>query len=166
MGATVFGVGRLPMNSNYSSAVHIPLIYVPPEYGGETIYVSMFDPDSGAQPPIVFYFDSIAFQPDGSSDRINPAGTDWALSFGVTGQPDPDGVTTRCVIGGSCNSNWVTPAYKIDIPTLTPDCNYASPNPTICTPFYGGRLMAYYTRGYADTYGWQITLTGLPFLVR
>jgi hypothetical protein len=165
-GATVFGIGRLPMNSNYANDVAIPLVWIGPEYAGSTVWVSLFDPDSGAQPPIVFFFDSIRFTPDTSSNQINEAETDWAIAFGVSGVPDPDGGTGRCTIGTTCNNNWVTPAYRIDVPTLTADCDYSDPDPQICTPFYGGRLSAYYQGGGQDTYGWEITMSGLPFLVK
>ena len=62
-GVTVFGLGNLPMNSNFNNPVDIPLLYVGPEMIGQTINVAMFDSDSGAAPPVVFFFDSIAFTP-------------------------------------------------------------------------------------------------------
>lgn len=164
-GATVFGIGRLPMNSNYENRVHVPLVWIGPELGGATVWVSMFDSDSGSQPPIVFYFDSLRFTPNSSGNFIDEANTDWAMAFSVSNTPDPDGATGRCAVG-NCNNQWVTPAYRIDVPKLTEDCNYSSPNPQICTPFYGGRLTAYYDGGHHDTYGWEITMSGLPFLVR
>lgn len=150
-GATVFAMGNLPMNSNYSSAVNIPLIYVGPELAGESIYISLFDTDAGARPPIIFYFDSVAEE-------------DWSLTFGA-GDPDPDGVSGRC-LPGSCDNRWVNPSYQIEIPGILDNCNWNSPTQKDCTPFYGGRLMARYIGGGADTYGWQISVTGLPYLVR
>ena len=56
-GVAVFGMGNLPMNSNFSNPVDIPLIYVGPELAGQSIFVSLYDSDAGAQPPIVFYFE-------------------------------------------------------------------------------------------------------------
>ena len=41
-GISVFGMGNLPMNSNYTNPVTIPLIYVPPEYAGKDIFVTLF----------------------------------------------------------------------------------------------------------------------------
>ena len=154
-GATVFGMGRLPMNSNYNNRVSIPLIYVGPEFAGETIYVSMFDPDAGAKPPIDFYFDSIPF-------------ADYHITYGEAN--DPDG---RCFDGGNsydneCNNHWVTPDFIVPIPDLTNDpiCQVDPDNNLdICTPFYGGRLMARYKGGQNDTYSWRIILTGLPYLI-
>jgi Flp pilus assembly protein TadG len=150
-GVTVFAMGNLPMNSNFDNEVDIPLIYVGPELAGESIFVSLFDTDSGAQPPIIFYFDSIAEE-------------DWSMTFGAGGT-DPDGVSGRCLPGG-CNNQWVSPSYEIVIPGILDDCDWDNPTQDDCTPFYGGRLMAHYIGGNGDTYGWQINVTGLPYLVR
>ncbi|HET6446042.1 MAG TPA: pilus assembly protein TadG-related protein [candidate division Zixibacteria bacterium] len=152
-GVTVYGIGHLPMNSNVNFAVDIPLIYVGPEYAGSAMYVSIYDSDAGADPPVIFYFDSI------SED-------DWSLTFSDPGVPDPDGVTGRCIIG-SCGTQWIDPAYRIDVPSLTDDCT--DPNDSaqqdVCTPFYGGRLVARYIGGEDDTYHWNINLAGLPYLI-
>ena len=164
-GATVFGMGNLPMNSNIDFAVDIPLIYVGPELAGESIFISLFDTDSGAQPPVIFYFDSIAFTPDDSAaDGVDWLATDWAMSFGA-GDPDPDGVSGRCT-PGNCNNQWVNPNYQIVVPGNLDSCDYSNPNQTDCTPFYGGRLTARYIGGNSDTYGWQINVSGLPYLTR
>ncbi|NKQ35064.1 MAG: hypothetical protein HF973_05540 [Chloroflexi bacterium] len=166
-GATVFAVGNLPMNSNFSNPVDIPLIYVGPELAGQSIFVSLYDSDSGAAPPVVFYFDSIAFTPDGSANGYDENNTDWAMAFGVAGVDDPDGIAAgvRCR-PGSCRTRWVSPPYEITVPGNTNNCDYANPDPDNCTPFYGGRLVARYIGGFNDTYGWQISITGLPYLVR
>ena len=152
-GATVFGMGRLPMNSNYSNQVDIPLIYLGPEHAGQTVFVSLFDPDAGAKPPVHFYFDSISYD-------------DYHVTYGAG--TDPDG---RCFDGGSsydneCNNQWVNPAFKIKVPDLTPACESNPTDPTVCTPFFGGRLVAKYTGGTNDTYSWRLTVTGIPYLVR
>ncbi len=166
-GATVFAVGNLPMNSNFSNPVDIPLIYVGPELAGQSIFVSLYDSDAGAQPPIVFYFDSIAFTPDGSANGYDENNTDWAMAFGVAGVDDPDGVAAgiRCR-PGSCLTQWVDPPYEIIVPGDISNCDYANFDPADCTPFYGGRLVARYIGGFSDTYGWQISITGLPYLVK
>jgi hypothetical protein len=144
---------------------------------GQTIEISMFDSDAGARPPVIFFFDSIAFTPDdGSNLGYDPAGTDWAMAFGVPNVPDPDGQTRNCV-PGSCaagapydelesNYGWVNPAYRIEVPGDLEDCDYNDPNMFDCTPFYGGILTARYTGGQNDTYGWQIRIEGLPYLVK
>jgi Flp pilus assembly protein TadG len=150
-GVTVYGMGRLPMNSNFDNAVDIPLIYVGPELAGQSILISLFDSDAGAQPPIIFYFDSISE-------------SDWSLTF-AAGDPDPDGVSGRCK-PGSCGSQWVNPAYNITIPGVLDFCDWNNPTQDDCTPFYGGRLMARYIGGQDDTYGWQINVTGLPYLIK
>jgi len=60
-GATFFGIGHLPMNSNHSEWVTITLAYVPPEWAGRTIRVSAFDNDAGAQ-QVRFIFDTMSQQ--------------------------------------------------------------------------------------------------------
>lgn len=167
-GVTVFGLGNLPMNSNFNNPVDIPLLYVGPDMIGQNIQVRMFDSDSGAQPPVIFYFDSIAFTPDDSDPLgYDPDQTDWAMSFGVNGQDDPDGVAegTRCLPGG-CDNQWIDPAYRIIVPGDMDDCDYDNPTMEDCTPFFGGRLVVRYDGGFADTYGWGITIEGLPYLVK
>ena len=56
--ATFFGMGHLPMNSNYAETVTLTLAYVPAAWEGRTIRVSAFDNDAGAQ-NVVFLFDTI-----------------------------------------------------------------------------------------------------------
>ncbi|WP_420630385.1 pilus assembly protein TadG-related protein [Candidatus Leptofilum sp.] len=177
-GVTVYGLGNLPMNSNFgcpsgdpncgASPIDIPLIYVGPDMIGQTIQIRMWDSDSGASPPVVFFFDSIAFTPDDSDPLgYDPDATDWAMAFAVDGQDDPDGVAenARCD-PGSCDSQWVDPAYNITVPGDLSNCDYNSPTMEDCTPFTGGRLTVRYRGGFSDTYGWEITLEGLPYLVK
>ncbi len=148
-GVTVFGMGNLPMNSNYGFPVDIPLIYLGPEFAGQTVLVQLFDADSGAQPPIIFYFDTIAFEPDDSAaDGVNWALTDWAKSYNQL---------------SNGNGTWYT--YTFTVPDDS-NCDYSNPTMDTCTPFYGGRLTVRYQAGNHDTYGWQIRVTGLPYLVR
>jgi hypothetical protein len=144
-GVVVSALEYNPVNSNYNNLVDIPLTYLDPEKAGIMVYVSLFDTDSGAQPPITFYIDTIAE-------------SDWSLTFG-TGDPDPDGVNGRC-LPGSCNNQWVNPPYQIRIPDLTSDCDPANPDPQVCTPFNGGRLMAHYIGGNGDTYSWRVYFMG------
>ncbi|WP_420642329.1 pilus assembly protein TadG-related protein [Candidatus Leptofilum sp.] len=172
-GVTVFGVGNLPMNSLYSNPVDIPLIYIGPEMAGQEIAVSMFDIDSGAKAPVVFYFDSIAFTPDDDNPLgYDPDFTDWAMSFLVEGQDDPDNVPdgTRCkptaAEPNDCDNDWITPAFSIKIPGEIEACDYSNPTMEDCTPFFGGRLVVRYSGGPYDTYGWQIRVEGLPYLVK
>jgi hypothetical protein len=182
-GVTVMAMGNLPMNSNTSVAVDIPLIYVGPEYGGSTISISMFDPDAGSNSPVVFYLDTVAFTlvdpvPAAPADPVNHNLTDWfrAFAVGYTRSNDPDlapGEERNCVPHPSgsyeftCNNKWVTPAYRIQVPTLDPvRCVNPATTPQWCTPFYGGRLIARYAAGNHDTYGWQIRMPGLPYIVR
>ncbi len=75
------------------------------------------------------------------------------------------GLGGRCAIG-NCNNSFVNPAYQIPVPGNLDDCDYSNPDPDNCTPYYGGRLMASYDGGTHDTYGWQVRLTGQPYLIR
>lgn len=163
-GVTVYGLGNLPLNSNFPNRVDVPLLYVGPDMIGQDIVISLFDSDSGASPPVVFYFDSIAFTPaDSTALGYDPNATDWAMAFHVSGQPDPDGVTRPCV-PGSCDNRWVS--YTIRVPGNLDNCNYNSPTMANCTPFFGGRLTMRYGAGFSDTFGLQISVEGLPYLVR
>ncbi len=176
MGATVLSMGNLPMNSNTNNPVDIPLIYVGAEYAGSQILISLFDSDSGAEGPIVFFFDTLAYTlrspiPAPPANPVNTAMTDWALAFSVnnTTTADPDlasGEARNCRIG-NCQNLWISPAYRIQVPTLDPTrCVNQATTPQWCTPFYGGRLTARYDGGNHDTYGWQIRLPGLPYLIK
>lgn len=155
-GVSVFAMGTLPMNASGSGDVVIPLIYVPAAYSGRQVAVSIFDTDTGTVPPLTFYFDTIAIQ-------------DYSDVYGIG--VDPEGRCFTTVT--NCNNQWVgppgttSPAYIINVPTYSDQCT--NPNDpaqkAICTPFYGGRLMASYRAGIADTYVWRITLPSLPYLV-
>jgi hypothetical protein len=160
-GATVFGMGNLPMNSNTSNRVDIPLMYVGPEMAGSTIFIRIFDPDSGAEPPVIFFFDSIAYTPDGSDDGVDWARTDWAMSYGGTNDPD-----FGCFrVGSGCQDEWVS--YQITVPGGDDnDCYQHPTRGEQCIPFYGGRLTADYQGGTGDTYGWEIQVAGDPYLVK
>jgi hypothetical protein len=157
-GIAIFGMGNLPMNSNFTNPVIIPLIYVPPEYAGQDIFVTLFDSDAGARPPSDFFYDTIAE-------------ADWSMTSGNNPSTHPDrtpdyNTSGRCVIG-RCQNSWVSPPYKLSVPQLDPAACAANPNDQdVCTPFFGGRLVARYIGGSQDTYGWQIRLSAPPFLVR
>ena len=155
-GVIIYALGRLPLNSIYEEPVDIPLLYIGPEQAGATLTVSLFDADAGVEPPVTFYFDT-----------INEA--DWSKTFYHDTDPDPDGLgDTRCDLGGSpgCNNQWVEPAFNITVPGDLSSCDYQNPNQDDCTPFYGGRFMVNYNGGTYDSYGWQIQLSGLPYLIR
>ncbi len=169
-GVVVFALGRLPLNSIYPKTVDIPLLYIGPEQAGATLTISLFDADSGVEPPVTFFFDTINKN-------------DWSMTFSDPGVDDPDGVTFdpydqpnghRCQVGGSdtdpkypdCNNKWVTPPYQIKIPGDLSNCDYANPTQEDCTPFYGGRVMVEYNGGIYDSFGWDIKISGLPYLIR
>ncbi|MAT99780.1 MAG: hypothetical protein CL608_21785 [Anaerolineaceae bacterium] len=156
-GVEITAVNTLVQNTNFSDPQDIPLAYIGPEAAGLELQIAMYDSDSGAEPPLIFYFDTIAFTPDdGNPLGYDPAQTDWAMAFGVTGQDDPDGVAegVRC-LPGNCNTQWVDPSYQITIPGDLSNCDWQNPTAETCTPFYGGRLMARYDGGFSDTYAWD-----------
>ncbi|MAT99779.1 MAG: hypothetical protein CL608_21780 [Anaerolineaceae bacterium] len=158
-GVEVTAVNTLVQNSNFNDPLGIPLAYVGPELAGETMHITMFDSEFGAQPPLIFYFDTIAFTPDNSNLLgYDPDQTDWAVAFAVAGRDDPDGIAEgiRCT-PDDCNNQWVVPAYQISIPGDLSSCDWQNPTAEGCTPFYGGRLMALYDGGFSDTYTWELS---------
>lgn len=151
-GAIVFALSTLPLNSNTDNRVDIPLVYISPNFAGQDIFISLFDADTGTVPPITFFFDSIAFDPETGDG-------DWSMSFGTPNTIDADGVpaNSRC-FPSNCNNTWIMPRYQITVPGEVDSC---MPN---CTPFYGGRLIASYDGGTHDTYVWEIFIAGPPYL--
>ena len=159
-GLEITAVDTLVRDSNFTDPVNIPLAYIGPEYAGQTLQLSLYDADANAEPPLIFFFDTVAFTPDDTNPLgYDPSLTDWAMAFGVAGQDDPDGVAegVRCLPGG-CYSQWVDPPYQITIPGDLSNCDWQNPTPETCTPFYGGRLMARYDGGVTDTSTWDLSL--------
>ena len=145
-GVSVFGLGHLPMNSNTGlTTVDIPLAYLGPEFSGQQLTIQMFDPDSGAVDPIIFYFDTIPI-------------SDWALCF------DDNGSSSW----STCPAQGFARAGAANIPTANGTWNsfgFVLPSDATGQPFYGGRLIARYQSGRDDTYGWKIELESRPYLV-
>jgi hypothetical protein len=148
LGIETVALGDKLTNSTYDAVIDIALGYVGPEYAGQSVYVSIFDSDAGTQPPIHFSFDTIAQD-------------DYFLTFSNPPEPDPDGETGRCILG-DCSDQFIDPPYRIDIPTLSDACT--DPNDPdqmmVCTPFYGGRLIATHDGSLNDndTYLWHMRL--------
>ncbi|HEX6387532.1 MAG TPA: hypothetical protein VF177_22925 [Anaerolineae bacterium] len=143
-GVTISALGPLPQNSNYDEQVGRPLVYVDPALADSSVLVSLYDFDADAEPPLTFYFDTIAE-------------SDWSMTFGVAGQDDPDGVPAgvRC-LPGQCASQWVDPPYEIKVPGILDDCDWQNPTAEDCTPFYGGLLMVRSDAGSGNSFTWQI----------
>ncbi len=146
-GVGVFALGALPINALLNGTIQMPLLDVPAEYAGQTIPLSLFDTDAGTQPPIRFYFDTIARD-------------DYEIIYGLPGDP-------RCFSpGGNCDNRWVGdpwqanpvpdggPPFYITIPQHDPVLCDETGLPEVCTPFYGGRLYAEYRHGVYDTSVW------------
>jgi len=169
----VLALGSLPQNRLANYPIEVPLMTIGPEYIGQSIDVTIFDVDAGTLPPVVFYFDTLAFTPDDSNPLgYDPDQTDWALAFSVAGQPDPDGVTRNCSFG-NCNLQWVTPPYTITIPGNLTNCTNESSAGHDCIPFNGGRLMVRFLGGENDMHTWEIRVpellniaTYLPYITR
>ena len=149
-GVGVYAMGALPMNATGSATVETPLMDVPAEYAGQTIPLSLFDTDSGTNPPVTFYFDTVAR-------------TDYEVIYGLADDP-------RCFRPGShCNNRWVGdplgnyedggPPFYIKIPQHDPVLCAETNLPEHCTPFYGGRLYAEYRHGANDTFVWRSDFT-------
>jgi hypothetical protein len=183
-GVIVYAMGNLPMNSIFQQPVDIPLVYIGPEYAGQTVFVSLFDPDAGTGPPIAFFFDSLAYESDDDAVTLEFDGTDWGHLYGHAGDPNDE---NRCFhvdkVGDDgepdnrCTNKWILPRYAITVPGDLDRCDYAYLDTLSgmaefeyrrdnCTPFYGGRLFSRYASAFSDTYVWEIRLSGLPYLVR
>lgn len=171
-GVSIAALDYQPINYNTVNPTARKLVYVGPEYAGETLHVSLFDSDAGAQSPVVFYFDTLAFHllnpvPAPPANPVNVNLTDWAMPFGVnnttTADPDLEPGEVRNCRPGNCNNQWVTPAYRIQVPTMDPAlCVNPATTPQYCTPFYGGWLMVRYLPGYHDTSAWHVDLPEPP----
>jgi hypothetical protein len=144
LGVTVQADRYRPTNSVADYRVDLPVTYLGPEYAGQTVTVSLFDSDAGANPPLYFYFDSI--------NR-----SDWEVEF----SPSASGAAHSCYPGG-CNNQWATPPYTITLPDGLVDCDYSGDPANTCTPFYGGRLIANYDGGRYDTHAWEVNTPDAP----
>jgi hypothetical protein len=161
-GVKVEAIDFLPRETISTNPVKRPLVELGPEYAGQTITVTMFDPDAGTKPPIAFFMDTLAFTPDDTEPNgIDESLTDWGVSFG--GDIDPLG---RCFDGGSaynddCQNMWIDPVYTITIPSEQ-QCDYANPTPETCTPFYGGQLWTRFKGGRGDGQVWHVDVPERP----
>ncbi len=144
-GIGLFGIGYLPMNSNVTDSVTIPLAYMPPEFGGQRLTVSLFDSDSNAAPPISYFFDSIP--PEDWTACYAPRGSDCADAGGQSSHLlGPDNIPN--------NNQWSS--YTFIIPSEL--------DPGNVIPFYGGRLNVFYNAGQFDTFVWRMVIEARPFL--
>jgi hypothetical protein len=137
-GVKVYGLDRVPQNGVYSGTVDMPLAYIGPEYIGQVVTVTLFDPDQGTRPPILFHFDML--------DTVH-----FSAEFGDN--VDPLG---RCFDEGDsytdeCDDRWVSPAYTFTVPTFEEG-----------VVFYGDRLMARYHSGEGDNVAWRVELPDIP----
>ncbi len=161
-GVKVEAIDYLPQNTLTSARRDYSLVELGPEYAGQTITVTLFDPDAGAKPPVMYYMDTLAFTPDDANwDGIDHALTDWGVSFG--GDDDP---SSGCFSGGNsyigqCNDQWIDPVYTITLPSEQ-NCDIA--NLENCIPFYGGQLQTRYQAGTGDSFVLHVEVPERPLL--
>lgn len=164
-GVLIQPMGVIVLHSNSDKPVDIPLTFVGAENAGNQMYVSLFDADTGAEAPVVLYFDRLAVgwlrpRPASPANPIDQTLTDWAMAFAVnhtvTNDPDLGFDMQRNCVPGTCSDQWISPAYRLTLPDMTPECQL-NHNPFNCQPFYGGWLVARYTTGIHDTYAWLVT---------
>lgn len=170
-GVAIYALDYWPTNYNTGTAVEKRVIYVGSEYAGHSLYVHLFDSDINTFSPIVFYFDTLAYQvqnptPTPPADPTDLTLTDWYWAFAVnntlTNDPDLLPGQSRNCRPGTCNDLWITPPYRIDVPTMSPDCVDMQTTPQQCTPFHGGWLMVRYLPNRTDTMTWRVELPELP----
>jgi hypothetical protein len=170
-GVTIYALDYWPTNYNTGTPIEKRVVYVGPEYAGHSLYIHLFDSDIGTFSPIVFTFDTLAFQvqnpvPMPPADPTDPTLTDWYRAFAVnntlTNDPDLLPGQSRNCRPGTCNDRWITPPYRIDVPTMSPDCVDVQTTPQLCTPFHGGWLMVRYIPARTDTVTWRVELPELP----
>ena len=86
-GATFFGIGHLPMNTNHLEMVTLTLAYIPPEWAGRTLYVNSFDNDADTE-KVTFTFDTIPPY-DWSYEGLLSGDNAWVTNvFTVPSEPD------------------------------------------------------------------------------
>ncbi|MFK7805580.1 MAG: hypothetical protein AB8G95_28380, partial [Anaerolineae bacterium] len=158
-GVSVYSSGILPLNSMTGNRVDFPLVYVSPEYAGQTIDISLFDADSGTSYPLCFYFDTI---PNPDCETFNAA-TETMDGYLQAYNEGNDG--NRCFPG--CNNQFVEPPFFVNVPTFNGDCNPNAPfeeRMVNCNTFLGGRLMVSYDGGQHDTYQWIVNFPSVPYI--
>lgn len=145
-GVTVTAVNRAVFSSATNGLLEVerPLTFIPASFADVGFTLSLFDLDAGTVPPVTFFFDNI---PE----------SDWSLTFAQPGIDDPDGVPdgVRCA-PGSCNAQWINPAYQLKLPGNLEACFEEEPKYGDCVPFYGGTLMMRYAAGEQDTFAIEI----------
>lgn len=141
-GVAVAAVGRGVMTSLFDNQIDYPIDNLNADWAGEIVSATFFDVDSGSQPPVTFYIDTIPEE-------------DWSLTFGAGGT-DPDGVVVgdRCTFG-SCNNQWITPTYQIQLPGNYANCTPDNPESPDCTPLHSGRLMMKADFGLSDSFTYE-----------
>ncbi len=144
-GISIFAVGYLPMNSTATATAQLPLAFFTASYANQDMTVSLFDSDSGAGPPVSFYFDSIP-------------NIDWTACYAAS--------SNQCSAAGGQSSHYLG---DDQIPNDNRWANYAFQIPGeldtgVNIPFYGGRMSVHYNAGANDTFVWRIVIDSRPYL--
>jgi hypothetical protein len=169
-GVIVQPLGVMVLNANTNQTVDIPLRYVTAGYAGKQIYVSLFDADSGNSSPVAFYFDWLGLnylQPGllpfaTAVDYDYLAGVQpFAVNGSTTDDPDLEPGMARNCTPGNCPRVWISPAYQLDIPGSSMDCEFNF-DMYRCRSAYGGWLVARYQSDLYDTYAWLVLGPELP----
>ncbi len=164
-GVSVYSLGIMPLNSLTPNRVDFPLVYVPPEFAGSEIEISLFDTDSGTDYPLCFYFDTLPTPEcvENFDDTINGYMTFYNEAN--------DNMTNGQVVGERCfprcQDSFVEPAFVVTVPQNNNDCDTTAPfdeRMLNCNTFLGGRLMVSYNGGRADTYQWLVSFPSVPYI--
>jgi uncharacterized repeat protein (TIGR01451 family) len=131
-GATFFGIGHLPMNTNHSAVVATTLTYVPSEWAGRTLYVSSFDNDADAT-AVTFIFNTIPYE-DWHHDGQLSGNNEWVTNvFTVPSEPDHTfyGGYLQAVYGADAHDTfgWKMTISQPDLSGSTKEANGTTVSP-------------------------------------
>ncbi len=153
-GVQIFGLGHLPMNSNATARVEIPLTDVSGVFEGSDVTIEIFDSDSGASGPFFIYFDSI---PKNEyllcwGDNDTQCENEAQSLYGLT--PSEAANLTRVGTENIGGLQTIWGSFTFTVPTDELD------------GFYGGTMIAGYGGGSNDTFGWKISVDSRPYLTQ
>ncbi len=146
-GVSVYALGRLPVTHYVNgNQIKLPLTPIESTLGGGAMYATLFDYDTAAPPPTIFY----------TIDTV--AESDFKMYSSVVASPtgghigtEADPLQTSCEESTDCNARWMAPQLAMGIPDVF---------------FFGGKLEANYTPSQ-DDHVWSVAVTaGRPFLTR
>jgi hypothetical protein len=146
-GVSVYALGRLPVTHYVNgNQIKLPLTPIESTLGGGAMYATLFDFDTAAPPPNIFY----------TIDTV--AESDFKMYSTVVASPasghvgtEADPLQTSCEESTDCNARWMSPQLAMGIPDVF---------------FSGGKLEANYVPSQ-DDHVWSLAVTaGRPFLTK